>query len=575
MNGKDRKEKEINEKLGRAFEHATPSFNPSALFTEGEKKGEILMMKEGRKRKNNLITFAASIAAALILLVGIGTGIYGYESYAVASTVSLDVNPSVELKVNKAGKVLDANALNEDGQTVLGSMEEKLKGVHVEVAVNALVGSMVKNGFVSDTANSILVSVNSKSEKNGAELTERLSKELNALFAGSNFEGAVLTQSVTSNSELKALADRYGISLGKARFIYQIITQNTRYTFEELVDLSINELNLLRGVQLDGVDVSGTASDKDYVGTEVAKETALAHAGISADQISRFEIEMGYEKGVMVYEIEFNHDGYEYEYDVNAQTGEILKSEKDKDEDNENRESDSDVQGTLLTKEQAMAAALAHAGLSKQDVEKIGGKKDKDDGRTLYEIEFTAGGYKYEYEVDAVTGEIVKYSKEQYDDGNSATDKSAGTAINKAQAKAIALAHAGLTGKDVEGFECKLDSENGVKVFELEFHYGAIEYEYDINAANGTIIKHEKEGMRDNDKADVLPSEDRIGREQVQNIALKHAGLSYANDMEIELYEENGKAVYEVSFRLDLVEFEYVIDAKSGEVLRVEKEIDD
>ena len=44
MNGKDRKEKELNEKLGRAFEHATPSFNPSALFTEGEKKGEILMM---------------------------------------------------------------------------------------------------------------------------------------------------------------------------------------------------------------------------------------------------------------------------------------------------------------------------------------------------------------------------------------------------------------------------------------------------------------------------------------------------------------------------------------------------
>ena len=172
MNGKDRKEREINEKLGRAFEHATPSFNPSALFTEGEKKGEILMMKEGRKRKNNLITFAAPIAAALILLVGIGTGIYGYESYAVASTVSLDVNPSVELKVNKAGKVLDANALNEDGQTVLGSMEEKLKGVHVEVAVNALVGSMVKNGFVSDTANSILVSVNSKSEKQGAELCQ-------------------------------------------------------------------------------------------------------------------------------------------------------------------------------------------------------------------------------------------------------------------------------------------------------------------------------------------------------------------------------------------------------------------
>lgn len=501
MNGKDRKEKEINEKLGRAFEHATPSFNPSALFTEGEKKGEILMMKEGRKRKNNLITFVASVAAALILLVGIGTGIYGYESYAVASTVSLDVNPSVELKVNKAGKVLDANALNEDGQTVLGSMEEKLKGVHVEVAVNALVGSMVKNGFVSDTANSILVSVNSKSEKNGAELTERLSKELNALFAGSNFEGAVLTQSVTSNGELKDLAKQYGISLGKARFIMQIITQNTRYTFEELVDLSINELNLLRGVQLEGVNTNGTASDKDYIGAEAAGAAALAHAGLSHEQISRFEIEMGYKKGVMVYEIEFDHDGYEYEYVIDAQTGEIVKNEKDKDED-KNEGGGSDTQATLLSKEQAMAAALAHAGLSKQDVEKIGGKKDKDDGRTLYEIEFTAGGYKYEYEVDATTGAIVKYEKEQAPsktDKNESTENQKdktqgnGTPITAAKAKEIALAHAGVSKKQAQKLSAELAHENGVTVYEVEFEADGYEYEYDVDAATGAVIKHEKE----------------------------------------------------------------------------------
>ncbi len=500
MNGKDQKEREINEKLSRAFEHATPSFNPSALFTEGEKKGEILMMKEGRKRKNNIVAFAASIAAALILLVGIGTGIYGYESYAVASTVSLDVNPSVELKINKAGKVLDANALNEDGQTVLGSMEEKLKGVHVEVAVNALVGSMVKNGFVSDTANSILVSVNSKSEKNGAELTERLSKELNALFEGSNFEGAVLTQSVTSNSELKVLAEQYGISLGKARFIMQIITQNTRYTFEELVDLSINELNLLRGVQLEGVSTNGTASDKDYIGAEAAGAAALAHAGLSHEQISKYEIEMGYEKGVMVYEIEFDHDGYEYEYDVDARTGEILKNKKEKDDDK--NESGSGEQGTLLSKEQAMAAALAHAGLSKQDVEQMGGKKDKDDGRTLYEIEFTAGGYKYEYEVDAATGAIVKYEKEQTPsktDKNESTENKKdktqgnGTPITAAKAKELALAHAGVSKKQAQKLSAELAHENGVTVYEVEFEAAGYEYEYDVDATTGAVIKHEKE----------------------------------------------------------------------------------
>jgi uncharacterized membrane protein YkoI len=282
----------------------------------------------------------------------------------------------------------------------------------------------------------------------------------------------------------------------------QIITQNTRYTFEELVDLSINELNLLRGVQLEGVSTNGTASDKDYIGAEAAGAAALAHAGLSHEQISKYEIEMGYEKGAMVYEIEFDHDGYEYEYeyDVDARTGEILKNKKEKDDDK--NESGSGEQGTLLSKEQAMAAALAHAGLSKQDVEQMGGKKDKDDGRTLYEIEFTAGGYKYEYEVDAATGAIVKYEKEQAPsktDKNESTENKKdktqgnGTPITAAKAKEIALAHAGVSKKQAQKLSAELAHENGVTVYEVEFEADGYEYEYDVDAATGAVIKHEKE----------------------------------------------------------------------------------
>ncbi|MBQ8235154.1 MAG: PepSY domain-containing protein, partial [Clostridia bacterium] len=170
---------------------------------------------------------------------------------------------------------------------------------------------------------------------------------------------------------------------------------------------------------------------------------------------------------------------------------------------------------------------------------------------------------------------IVKYDKEKDDDGkNTITDNTTGSTIDRAQAKEIALAHAGLT--DVK-MSCSLDSENGVRVFKIEFTHNGIEYEYSISAANGTIIKHEQETEDDDDDDDddVLPSDTYIGKERAQSIALAHAGLITAREIEIELDEEGGSAVYEVSFKKGLVEYDYEIDAQSGEILKSERELDD
>ena len=66
----------------------------------------------------------------------------------------MDVNPSIELRINNAEKVIAAEALNEDAEIILEDM--KLRGVDVDVATNALIGSMVKNGYLSELSNSIL-----------------------------------------------------------------------------------------------------------------------------------------------------------------------------------------------------------------------------------------------------------------------------------------------------------------------------------------------------------------------------------------------------------------------------------
>lgn len=77
----------------------------------------------------------------------------------------------------------------------------------------------------------------------------------------------------------------------------------------------------------------GTASDKAYIGADKARDAALRHAGVTAADAAKLEVELSCEKGVMVYEVEFEAGGYEYDVDVNAKTGDILKSEKERDDD--------------------------------------------------------------------------------------------------------------------------------------------------------------------------------------------------------------------------------------------------
>lgn len=65
--------------------------------------------------------------------------------------------------------------------------------------------------------------------------------------------------------------------------------------------------------------------------------------------------------------------------------------------------------------------------------------------------------------------------------------------IGKDAAIAIALAHAGLKRDAVRDLKCELDREDGIMVYEVEFESGAYDYEYDIDAKTGKILKSKKE----------------------------------------------------------------------------------
>lgn len=71
------------------------------------------------------------------------------------------------------------------------------------------------------------------------------------------------------------------------------------------------------------------------------------------------------------------------------------------------------VAGGVLTRDEALAKALEHASLKKDQIDFL--KKiemDYERGRKIYEIKFYQGGFEFEYDIDAETGEVLKFEKD-------------------------------------------------------------------------------------------------------------------------------------------------------------------
>ena len=147
-----------------------------------------------------------------------------------------------------------------------------------------------------------------------------------------------------------------------------------------------------------------------------------------------------------------------------------------------------------ITLDRAKEIALENAGLTESQVTFVKNKKEIDDGKVQYEIEFVSGSTEYDYDIDASTGKIISFDQEIENASSIATttpkvDSSA--KVTKDQALQIALDHAGLSAKDVTLPKVKKDHDDGKEVYEVEFHVGFYEYSYNIDVATGVILDFE------------------------------------------------------------------------------------
>lgn len=498
------------------------------------------VVKKEKKKNFNIFSrsFMGVAAAACILLVAgiIGVPYYG-NNFVPDSHVDIDVNPGVEIVTNKKNKVLNVQSTNKDGADVIDNMD--LKNTELKVAVNALIGSMVQKGYIVNNNTGILVTVRNDNPEKANKVKEEILYDINFALYTNDVQANVMNQTFKNTADANKFARENNISIGKAVFVLNLAAKDSSLDAKELAKMKVTDIaNLVakKGIDIRDIvdyddddsiweniadaieDIDEDAgismnketkpSDKKQIGIEAAKQIALADAKVALKDVTFIKAELDNEDGRAVYEIEFYSGNVEYDYDIDALSGEIISN-------------DFDIEDYSVPAQSAVApqqTAAAPAPIQSQTAAPTAAPKQPQTAAAPAPIQSqTAAPTQSAAPTPAPTQTqtaaptpaptqpqttaptpaptqpqtVAPTPAPTEAPTQPPTQPAAPSTISAERAKQIALSHAGVGGANF--IKVELDTDDGVQVYEIEFKVGNVEYEYDINAISGEIISSKSE----------------------------------------------------------------------------------
>ena len=393
-----------NEKMERqlaaALEKTAPDDMSGVLSRCEARKGTVIPMTTKKTANRKWTTLVAACLAMMLLC---GGGVFYQQAHAVASVVSLDVNPSIELKVSRNEKVLVCTPLNEDAEAILADMSNgaDLKGAKLDVAVNAIVGSLVRNGYLDSISSAIMISVEDKDTARAEKLQRELTSAVDGVLQTSEAKAAVLTQTLTQDAGLTQQARENNISTGKAALVNRVLAINPSLKFDALEELK---------------DLAEAGAPAMPIGKDKAMDIAAAAFGkASTAKMAYSEVDPELDESPAHYEVEvMSQSGEEFEYKIDAYTGAILESKREAADGTEVPvvQPSKPAPTGDIGHAKAKSIALHHAGVSENKSYDMEIELDDEDGTLVYEVEFKSGNMEYSYEINAATGAILKHETE-------------------------------------------------------------------------------------------------------------------------------------------------------------------
>lgn len=470
------KKEDIEKKLDTAVSGMIPEDMFERISKEIASK-DVVRVKKGINKKLNIFSrgfIGVAAAACVLFAVGfVGVSYYG-NNFIPDSRVDIDVNPGVEIVTNKKNKVLDVQSTNKDGEIVIDGMD--LKNTELKVAVNALIGSMVQKGYIVDNSTGILVTVRNGDPDKAQKVKEEVLDDINFALYKNDLKANVMNQTLTDTVDVSKFAKENNISIGKAVFVLNLAAKDNSLDAKELAKMKISEIAEL--VAKKGIDIRDIVDydDDDSIWENISDAIEDIDEDVNENATVTKENDSVYSAGTK----------------------------------------------KQISVDEAKQIAMAHVNLAQKDVTFVKTKLDNEDNRIVYKIEFVISNIEYDYEIDAVSGEIISSDSDVEDDNkkiqtetsqqqNSADhsnkDKAKGSQehstaqtqaptaaptqpapskISVERAKQIAVSHAGVSGASFTKVE--LDTDDGIAVYDIEFKVGNTEYDYEINAASGAII---------------------------------------------------------------------------------------
>lgn len=247
-----------------------------------------------------------------------------------------------------------------------------------------------------------------------------------------------------------------------------------------------------------------------------------------------------------------------------------------------------------ITQAQATEIALEHAGVTQEEASSLSVQQDTtEEGRKVYEIDFSTQDTEYHYDVARNNGEIINY---HYDTASAASSREAqgddgqesgttaqeatpapsqpsqsGAGITEDEARSIALEHAGVTAEEATVYRVKADYEDGRAVYDVEFAVGATEYDYEIAQEDGAVLSYDSdvEGWTPVSGENQTSSQGAgpVSQEEATQLVLERVPGATESDVRIRLDRDDGREVYEGELYYDRTEYEFEIDASTGSFL--------
>lgn len=206
-----------------------------------QKTMEVLYLEMGKRSKKTRVPRRrlAATFASLLLFLCIG-GVSYHQYFTPSAYVDMDINPSIELTLNKFGRVIEANPYNDDGKVVL--QDADIQNKPYQQAVQTLLDSIIKDNYLKKDG-LVSVTVQTKNAQSEKDLIDRLKSTVSATLEEHHATAKSDIFAVTK--QVKEHAEGYHLSPAKYIAISELQAVDPTATFESCSDHSINEIHEL------------------------------------------------------------------------------------------------------------------------------------------------------------------------------------------------------------------------------------------------------------------------------------------------------------------------------------------